>query len=132
MTRKLPTHPRKQLFMRLFKASALHDRIAKLTYITNDGQLHAFFVLPHTSSKHSFQHGLSVVLASARRSLHATPYNFRNLPRKKRWDRVSHLMVLFSSSAHEKIVVRKRLRSEERRVGKECVSTCRSRWSPDN
>src|SRR3546814_3737697 len=25
---------------------------------------------------------------------------------------------------------RARLRSEERRVGKECVSTCRSRWSP--
>src|SRR3546814_16698329 len=24
------------------------------------------------------------------------------------------------------------LRSEERRVGKECVSTCSSRWSPDN
>src|SRR3546814_15853570 len=24
-----------------------------------------------------------------------------------------------------------RQRSEERRVGKECVSTCRSRWSPD-
>src|SRR3546814_8875807 len=24
------------------------------------------------------------------------------------------------------------LRSEERRVGKECVSTCRSRWSPFN
>src|SRR3546814_19907890 len=24
----------------------------------------------------------------------------------------------------------KRLSSEERRVGKECVSTCRSRWSP--
>src|SRR3546814_13082921 len=24
------------------------------------------------------------------------------------------------------------LRSEERRVGKECVSTCRSRWSPSN
>src|SRR3546814_13122517 len=23
------------------------------------------------------------------------------------------------------------MRSEERRVGKECVSTCRSRWSPD-
>src|SRR3546814_7591935 len=23
-------------------------------------------------------------------------------------------------------------RSEESRVGKECVSTCRSRWSPDN
>src|SRR3546814_19997151 len=26
--------------------------------------------------------------------------------------------------------LRSRLRSEERRVGKECVSTCRSRWSP--
>src|SRR3546814_2454553 len=25
---------------------------------------------------------------------------------------------------------RKSIRSEERRVGKECVSTCRSRWSP--
>src|SRR3546814_1897760 len=25
---------------------------------------------------------------------------------------------------------RRRNRSEERRVGKECVSTCRSRWSP--
>src|SRR3546814_10648248 len=26
----------------------------------------------------------------------------------------------------------RRRRSEERRVGKECVSTCRSRWSPYN
>src|SRR3546814_13071916 len=28
--------------------------------------------------------------------------------------------------------VRAAFRSEERRVGKECVSTCRSRWSPDH
>src|SRR3546814_4430614 len=34
---------------------------------------------------------------------------------QKRWD-----------EAHKKIEAR----SEERRVGKECVSTCRSRWSP--
>src|SRR3546814_1650056 len=27
---------------------------------------------------------------------------------------------------------RVRSRSEERRVGKECVSTCRSRWSPNH
>src|SRR3546814_12368915 len=27
---------------------------------------------------------------------------------------------------------RPEFRSEERRVGKECVSTCRSRWSPDH
>src|SRR3546814_15355709 len=26
--------------------------------------------------------------------------------------------------------INNQLRSEERRVGKECVSTCRSRWSP--
>src|SRR3546814_11565479 len=25
-----------------------------------------------------------------------------------------------------------RVRSDERRVGKECVSTCRSRWSPEH
>src|SRR3546814_16915373 len=31
---------------------------------------------------------------------------------------------------HEQIV--RMLRSEERRVGKACVSTCRSRWSPDH
>src|SRR3546814_11674392 len=28
------------------------------------------------------------------------------------------------------MIERRLLRSEERRVGKECVSTCRSRWSP--
>src|SRR3546814_19533724 len=29
-------------------------------------------------------------------------------------------------------LVRDTMRSEKRRVGKECVSTCRSRWSPYN
>src|SRR3546814_16688271 len=29
-----------------------------------------------------------------------------------------------------KVTVDQMARSEERRVGKECVSTCRSRWSP--
>src|SRR3546814_6959317 len=31
---------------------------------------------------------------------------------------------------HETLYLRRLFRSEERRVGKECVSTCRSRWSP--
>src|SRR3546814_4710982 len=31
---------------------------------------------------------------------------------------------------HPVLMQRFKLRSEERRVGKECVSTCRSRWSP--
>src|SRR3546814_5773192 len=34
---------------------------------------------------------------------------------------------LFDEMGHARII-----RSEERRVGKECVSTCRSRWSPDH
>src|SRR3546814_12971818 len=37
--------------------------------------------------------------------------------------------VLDASSAKERA---RGPRSEERRVGKECVSTCRSRWSPYN
>src|SRR3546814_12463749 len=36
----------------------------------------------------------------------------------------------FSFEFAETCVFIKQSRSEERRVGKECVSTCRSRWSP--
>src|SRR3546814_4561608 len=38
-----------------------------------------------------------------------------------------------SSASHagrDLLAFQKQERSEERRVGKECVSTCRSRWSP--
>src|SRR3546814_1379890 len=54
----------------------------------------------------------------------------------------SHRRAMFGNMAaslikHEQITTTlpkakelKPLRSEERRVGKECVSTCRSRWSP--
>src|SRR3546814_12896122 len=38
---------------------------------------------------------------------------------------------LLAASAEELITLRRhKMRSEERRVGKECVRTCRSRWSP--
>src|SRR3546814_2655751 len=30
----------------------------------------------------------------------------------------------------DSLIAKARARSEERRVGKECVSTCRSRWAP--
>src|SRR3546814_2520130 len=48
-------------------------------------------------------------------------------------DRIAH--VVFDLGAVEGALARQFLpvhigRSEERRVGKECVSTCRSRWSP--
>src|SRR3546814_12007938 len=42
---------------------------------------------------------------------------------------VLHVLVA-QMGRHSAIVASQR--SEERRVGKECVSTCRSRWSPDH
>src|SRR3546814_17430188 len=38
--------------------------------------------------------------------------------------------VVATTTAISFIAVALQYRSEERRVGKECVSTCRSRWSP--
>src|SRR3546814_15423033 len=42
------------------------------------------------------------------------------------------LVMDFPRDAKARMINDEYLRSEERRVGKECVSTCRSRWSPDN
>src|SRR3546814_17337359 len=46
---------------------------------------------------------------------------------------VSLVEVSLSTVMQEKLVrlAADRIRSEERRVGTECVSTCRYRWSPD-
>src|SRR3546814_13244478 len=45
-----------------------------------------------------------------------------------------YLACLFPNSHYQQmnncLNTRQMIRSEERRVGKECVSTCRSRWSP--
>src|SRR3546814_18803051 len=38
----------------------------------------------------------------------------------------------FSKASPLNFLVGSAVRSEERRLGKECVSTCRSRWSPYN
>ena len=38
--------------------------------------------------------------------------------------------ILFESGALAKGISSNRVRSEERRVGKECLHQCRSRWSP--
>src|SRR3546814_15946351 len=40
------------------------------------------------------------------------------------------IYVFYAKAALPACPARQILRSEERRVGKECVSTCRSRWSP--
>src|SRR3546814_2090110 len=41
-------------------------------------------------------------------------------------------LVPFGVASISAVKIRPVERSEERRVGKECVSTCRSRWSPDH
>src|SRR3546814_18803355 len=46
----------------------------------------------------------------------------------RRGERV--LYITLSETRRELALVANRPRSEERRVGKECVSTCSSRWSP--
>src|SRR3546814_13718699 len=45
-------------------------------------------------------------------------------------DSVSKLLVHFEADNAADLVDRMLYRSEERPVGKECVSTCRSRWTP--
>src|SRR3546814_15946158 len=42
------------------------------------------------------------------------------------------VMPLLGNEGRGKLQIAEPIRSEERRVGKECVSTCRSRWSPDH
>src|SRR3546814_5457428 len=44
-------------------------------------------------------------------------------------ERISYLKYL-QSQEKRTLELKLTARSEERRVGKECVSTCRSRWSP--
>src|SRR3546814_13286564 len=53
---------------------------------------------------------------------------------------VGHVFVMLESARQRHVGLQRTgleqrphlLRSEERRVGKECVSTCRSRWSPEH
>src|SRR3546814_5774372 len=46
------------------------------------------------------------------------------------YEMAQHDVNVFLSLMAQRRRIRLRDRSEERRVGKECVSTCRSRWSP--
>src|SRR3546814_19517222 len=55
---------------------------------------------------------------------HARPIEYPKPDGKITFDRLSS--VFLSNTKHEE----DQPSSEERRVGKECVSTCRSRWSP--
>src|SRR3546814_20748332 len=71
-------------------------------------------------------HGLRKVRGSRRRVEAAGRQHALAVP-----EAVEGLRSLAGDRAEaEGIEVAKAERSEERRVGKECVSTCRSRWSP--
>src|SRR3546814_4070227 len=56
------------------------------------------------------------------------------LPISRRWSANISRVRTYPGSSHRlrtrPAARQSRSRSEERRVGKECVSTCRSRWSP--
>src|SRR3546814_20996116 len=72
------------------------------------------------------------------------PLSYRDIPASERKARVADLLDRFGMVAKKDLmprqlsggqqqmvaVARAVIRSEERRVGKECVSMCSSRWSP--
>src|SRR3546814_4441494 len=51
-------------------------------------------------------------------------------PLRRPGDALRMIAARYADDALIRLFGRKVGRSEERRVGKECVSTCRSRWSP--
>src|SRR3546814_14698297 len=62
------------------------------------------------------------------------PYVASELPAKDvdRATFITKALGMIANTAPFDVTGHPSLRSEERRVGKECVSTCRSRWSPDH
>src|SRR3546814_18073570 len=70
------------------------------------------------------QLGLKTACAEGRETLGGTCLNVGCIPSKA----LLHASELYEEAASG--ALGKFGRSEERRVGKECVSTCRSRWSP--
>src|SRR3546814_16401638 len=79
----------------------------------------------------------SIAANGLQRLNHGLRYHDRNLPPcKVSWQNEFRLRFALSPVQPGQIasmcadVGLRVLRSEERRVGKECVSTCRSRWSP--
>src|SRR3546814_1535461 len=79
------------------------------------------------------------VCSKAKKALHGVGASFEAVELDQRTDGSAmqdHLAEVSHNESHSCKVMRfdddDDVRSEERRVGKECVSTCRSRWSPDH
>src|SRR3546814_5541378 len=57
--------------------------------------------------------------------------HYLEFPSREAIDATLHEATLPTLDTYRQAVsILREIRSEERRVGKECVSTCRSRWSP--
>ena len=71
-----------------------------------------------------------VVMAMNTVFLHLSEEAIKRLNKLRGWRKVSRSAIL--REAVEQYLERQQfpVRSEERRVGKECASMCRSRWSP--
>src|SRR3546814_17108098 len=95
---------------------------------------------PGTLEKHPDRAKLALLAASAHQQLndHAAARRLVNLAKSWGCDKrmIAQLLVsgihntLGRAAALTHEGARALARSEERRVGKECVSTCRSRWTP--
>src|SRR3546814_20835289 len=96
---------------------------------TAEGKLRLFVAIDRTS-KFAFvelhEQAGKMIAAQFLRNLVATvPYAIHTV--------LTDNGIQFTNMAHHKYAfhhIFDRVRSEERRVGKKCVSTCRSRWSP--
>src|SRR3546814_18575452 len=98
------------------------DLHAELSVVCLDG--HAVFLLPQSvASLNLSQFSSLFVLLTVRRALCLMRSAHPHTVRKAR-----HPLALPVANASSGRIGR----PEERRVGKESVSTCRSRWSPDN
>src|SRR3546814_13274476 len=71
-----------------------------------------------------------VVVSRWMRNVEVAPFYAKFVKFAGHCDRKQHYEVRVPSHALIKAVFSPAGRSEERRVGKECVSTCRYRWSP--
>src|SRR3546814_20961458 len=73
---------------------------------------------------------MALIALQSKLAAHGPVRAENRLPLKERLSLLRHLLPAFVIFSIVMGSIYFGLRSEERRVGKECVSTCRSRWSP--
>src|SRR3546814_17518673 len=84
----------------------------------------------HTSSFASFAGQIDMTTANAWAAHSAqSPFAHFSFQRRALEPQDVRIDILYCGICHSDVHFARGERSEERRVGKECVSTCRSRWS---